>query len=187
MKDNRSLLACGFTFITEAFKVLPLNDAPAFYRPSSRWWRQKRLVLTLESPLVRRHIDAPLQQLIPCVNSSHMCPTANVLWEWDFRFSLRRVWRLLTVFWDVAPCSLSHRLDDGDSKHLWNVGKLLPDYTVQHPRRQPRSYSWNIKCRMWANTNKKTDVSYISNWIYCLCVLCTKCISKFEIPCMRLH
>jgi hypothetical protein len=36
------------------------------------------------------------------------------------------VW-LLTFF---------HRPDDGGSKHLWNVGKLLPDYTAQHPRRQ---------------------------------------------------
>jgi hypothetical protein len=31
--------------------------------------------------------------------------------------------------------------DGGDSEHLWNVGKLLPDYTSQHLRRQPSSYS----------------------------------------------
>jgi hypothetical protein len=49
----------------------------------------------------------------------------------------------MAVFWVVAPCSLvevyqrfrgpcclHHRPDDGDSKDLWNVGKLLPDYTV---------------------------------------------------------
>jgi hypothetical protein len=43
--------------------------------------------------------------------------------------------------------------DDGGSKDLWNVGKLLPDYTKQQPRRQPSSYSppWepqfkNVKC-----------------------------------------
>jgi hypothetical protein len=37
--------------------------------------------------------------------------------------------------------------DDGGSKHLWNVGKLLPDYTAQQPRRQPSSYSppWEFK------------------------------------------
>jgi hypothetical protein len=29
------------------------------------------------------------------------------------------------------------RDDDEGSKHLWNVGKLLPDYTAQQPRRQP--------------------------------------------------
>jgi hypothetical protein len=33
--------------------------------------------------------------------------------------------------------STKHRPDDGGSKHLWNVDKLLPDYTVQQPRRRP--------------------------------------------------
>jgi hypothetical protein len=72
----------------------------------------------------------------------------------------------MTVFWVVAPCSLvevyqrthrpddggskdlwnvgkllTHRPDDGGSKDLWNVGKLLPDYTVLQPRRQSSSYS----------------------------------------------
>jgi hypothetical protein len=35
----------------------------------------------------------------------------------------------IAVFWVVAPCSL----------HLRNVGKLLPDYTAQQPRRQSSS------------------------------------------------
>jgi hypothetical protein len=53
----------------------------------------------------------------------------------------------IAVFWVVAPCSLvevssmSHRPDDGGSKDPWNVGKLLPDYTVLQPRRQQSSYS----------------------------------------------
>jgi hypothetical protein len=34
-----------------------------------------------------------------------------------------------------------HRPDDGGSKNLWNVGKLLPDYTALQPRRQPPLYS----------------------------------------------
>jgi hypothetical protein len=33
-----------------------------------------------------------------------------------------------------------HRPNDGGSKHLWNIGKLLPDYMVLQPRRQPSSY-----------------------------------------------
>jgi hypothetical protein len=64
--------------------------------------------------------------------------------------------RMMAVFWVVAPCSLVEvyrrfRLFaasiiraialDGGSKHIWNVGKLLPDYTEQQPRRQPSSYS----------------------------------------------
>jgi hypothetical protein len=36
---------------------------------------------------------------------------------------------------------LTHCPDDGDSKHLWNISKLLPNYTVQQPRRQPYSSS----------------------------------------------
>jgi hypothetical protein len=39
------------------------------------------------------------------------------------------------VFWVAA----THRPDDGGSKDLWNVGKLLPDYTALQPRRQPSS------------------------------------------------
>jgi hypothetical protein len=35
-----------------------------------------------------------------------------------------------------GACCLHHR-----SKHLRNVGKLLPDYTALQPRRQPPSYS----------------------------------------------
>jgi hypothetical protein len=62
---------------------------------------------------------------------------------------LRQVncWRWLTVFCDVAPCSLveiyrrfrGHDPDDGGSKHLWNVDKLIPDYRALQPRRQPSS------------------------------------------------
>jgi hypothetical protein len=44
----------------------------------------------------------------------------------------------MTVFWDIAPCD---RPDDGGSMHLWNVGKLLPDYTAYYPRRQSSLYS----------------------------------------------
>jgi hypothetical protein len=44
----------------------------------------------------------------------------------------------MAMFWVVAPCILAG-LVDGDSKHFLNVGKLLADYTAQHPRRQPSS------------------------------------------------
>jgi hypothetical protein len=45
----------------------------------------------------------------------------------------------MAVFWVVAPCSL---VED-----LWNVGKLLPDYRVLQPRRQPSS-SGQRSCRL---------------------------------------
>jgi hypothetical protein len=42
---------------------------------------------------------------------------------------------------DVSEVLALHRPptnspDDGDGKHLWNVVKILPDCTVQQPRRQ---------------------------------------------------
>jgi hypothetical protein len=46
-------------------------------------------------------------------------------------------------------CLLGH---DGGNKRLWNVGKLLPDYRVQQPRRQLSSWqiivAIHMKCRM---------------------------------------
>jgi hypothetical protein len=44
-----------------------------------------------------------------------------------------------------ACCLHHHRPDDGGSKYLWNVGKLLPDYTAQHPRRHIQK--WFCPCR----------------------------------------
>jgi hypothetical protein len=62
----------------------------------------------------------------------------------------------MAVFWVLAPrslvevyqrfrgsCCLHHQgdddPDDGGSKYLWNVGKLLPDYMALQPRRRPCS------------------------------------------------
>jgi hypothetical protein len=75
------------------------------------------------------------------------------------RFQILKAARMKIVFWVVALCNLveftdvlealavsiiramSNRPDDGGSKHLSNVGKLLPDYTAQQPRRQSSSFS----------------------------------------------
>jgi hypothetical protein len=55
----------------------------------------------------------------------------------------------MAVFWVVAPCSqveVYHRLRGPCCLHhqglkgLWNVGKLLPDYTALQSRRQPSSF-----------------------------------------------
>jgi hypothetical protein len=76
-----------------------------------------------------------------------------------FRFSWRRVWRWLSsellrcVVWqkitdvlEVLAASIIRAMSNhGGSKNLWNVGKHLPDYTAQQPRRQPSSFletSW---------------------------------------------
>jgi hypothetical protein len=82
-------------------------------------------------------------------------------------------WRFITmkmaVFWDVTPCSLvdtdqcfrgsyclhhhggvTHHPDYGGSKLLWNGSQYLQGYTVQHPRRQPSSYSslWELETHL---------------------------------------
>jgi hypothetical protein len=68
----------------------------------------------------------------------------------------------VSVFWNVAQGSLLeiyccyrgatyclyHCPDDGGSKHLWNIGQLLPDCIAQHSRRQWSLYSslWELQC-----------------------------------------
>jgi hypothetical protein len=47
----------------------------------------------------------------------------------------------LTWRWLSSGLTTMTHSPDGGSMHLWNVGKLLRDYTAQHPRRQPSSYS----------------------------------------------
>jgi hypothetical protein len=47
--------------------------------------------------------------------------------EWKKKELMKTDW--LTVFWDVAPCSLveTDSPDDGGSKRLWNIGQFQPD------------------------------------------------------------
>jgi hypothetical protein len=74
----------------------------------------------------------------------------------------------MTVFWDVAPCNLikdyrrfrdayclHYRLDDAGRKYLWNVGKLLPFFTAQHPRRQSFkcNFDWMHFCEEWGTSS----------------------------------
>jgi hypothetical protein len=45
---------------------------------------------------------------------------------------------LVQVYWLFrGACCLHYQCDE--FTHLWNDGKLVPDYTVQQPRRQPSS------------------------------------------------
>lgn len=37
---------------------------------------------------------------------------------------------------EVLAVSITYDPDDGGSKHVLNVGRLLPDYTVPHPKTQ---------------------------------------------------
>jgi hypothetical protein len=68
------------------------------------------------------------------------------------------------------------RHDDRGSKDLWNVGKLLPDYTALQPGRQPSSYSppWepqiltktsplnNLQINLVASNSARSEQNYNS-------------------------
>jgi hypothetical protein len=78
----------------------------------------------------------------------------------------------------VLTTASTHRLDDGGSKHLRNVGKLLPDYTAQQSSRQRSSCSlpWepDISLKTWDRTvGTAVEIragylgdSSINRWIY---------------------
>jgi hypothetical protein len=94
--------------------------------------------------------------IIMFTRAGHGTPSWTNLIQVGFEV-LTAVRTKMAVLWVVEPCSLvevyqrirgpcclhhqGDRRDDGGSKDLWNVGKLLPDYTVLQPRRQPSSYS----------------------------------------------
>jgi hypothetical protein len=82
----------------------------------------------------------------------HSVPARVTQGKFRIRFEVLMVWiRRWLVFWVVAPCSLvevclrfrgpCYLHQQGDeawgNKDLWNVGKLLPDYTALQPTRQP--------------------------------------------------
>jgi hypothetical protein len=54
-------------------------------------------------------------------------------------------------------------LDDGGSKHLWQVSQYLPDYTVQQPRRQSSSWlripavQYRLRQQMQLLARRKTN------------------------------
>jgi hypothetical protein len=82
----------------------------------------------------------------------HSAASANQIttFDWLIITDKFRVCRWLSsglqrrVVWYKFP-DVSHVLGSsnirGKCKHIWNVGKLTPDYTEQRPRRRPSSYS----------------------------------------------
>jgi hypothetical protein len=104
-----------------------------------------------------------LSALYPCLlHVKPICPSHVFSWSGEkITKETNQIWSehgkmKIAVFWVVSLCSLvevyqcfrgpccfnmTHCPVDGGSKDLWNVGKLLPDYTALQPRRQPSSYS----------------------------------------------
>jgi hypothetical protein len=89
---------------------------------------------------------------------SFLLPVSDATFIFIFHYSLRcqvltEASTKMTIFWDYASCTLveiyqcfrgAHCLsyegdctDDGGSKLLWNISKLLPHYMVQQSRWQP--------------------------------------------------
>jgi hypothetical protein len=56
--------------------------------------------------------------------------------------------------------------DDGGSKDLWNVGKILPDYMAQQPRRQPSSYLLVFPRRRLFAVGKHSNTGIELNYYY---------------------
>jgi hypothetical protein len=84
----------------------------------------------------------------------------------------------MTVLGDIAPCSLveiewrfrgayclHHQGNDGGSKHLSNVGKLLPDYTAQQPRRQP-SWRWDSSSYYWVTERRLKHLNELERRLF---------------------
>jgi hypothetical protein len=59
------------------------------------------------------------------------------LCQWASQDSAWTLWFLYLK--PISHTQLSHWPVNRGSKHLQNVSKLLPDYTMQHPKRQPSS------------------------------------------------
>jgi hypothetical protein len=79
----------------------------------------------------------------------------------------------IAVFWVVAPCSLvevyqliTHRPDDGGSKDLWNVGKLLPDYMVLQPEDSNLQPHHTLECDelAWSLEADHTESTILSRY-----------------------
>jgi hypothetical protein len=118
------------------------------------WWSTGTAeVLYFETRWIHcKLLCMPLPTLLLTV--SYLCALGNISQKQPKLNEIGRcLWMKMADFWDVAPrslvevygrfrgiCCLHHQGDDdGGSKDLWNVGKLLPDYTVLQPRRQQSS------------------------------------------------
>lgn len=144
------------TFLTR-FKYLIISRSVSFTPGYEFGWPQSRLgpVLMLEI----ESLDCILTELwCGYINWFELAqgrvqsrPAVNV--RMVLRFQLfTAACMAVTVIWDVAPCSLvvyrrfrddwclhhqgDQDPDDVNSKHLCNVGKLIPEYTAYHHKRQ---------------------------------------------------
>jgi hypothetical protein len=65
----------------------------------------------------------------------------------------------------------------GGSKHVWNVRKLLPDYSAQHPRRQPSSYSSSWEPEI--SSDRRIIIFFLITTLY-FCIYCYRGTALFS-------
>jgi hypothetical protein len=97
-------------------------------------------VITVINKFVKTHQYT--RNLYHGKSSVNVKPYTSVWTAWNFAFT--DTTQLLEDGSFVGYCSVQSSKvcrRFGGSKHLWNDGKLLPDYTAQQPSRQPCSYS----------------------------------------------
>jgi hypothetical protein len=51
-------------------------------------------------------------------------------------FQILALWSFTNISLEATNSKLIYVADDGDSKHLRNVGKILPDYRMQQSGRE---------------------------------------------------
>jgi hypothetical protein len=123
---------CGFI-------KFPIISSCSVYFPSNQ-------ILAIHTLLLRQ------PSRVRCYYHPYYCQHSSNMQN---LITLKSKYRIkMAVFWVTVPCSLVevyrrfrgtcylHHQGDDDwgSKHHWNVGKLLPDYTAQQLRIQSSSY-----------------------------------------------
>jgi hypothetical protein len=119
-------------------------------KPSVSSLKSASSFLFVSSLYKHHHEELTWEVTIPfdCVRSKSV--TRSFLFQAQVCLPLKRYTIVLkTVFWDATPCSLAEirrrfrviSPDYGGSHHLWDFDKFPWDYTIQHRKRQPSSYS----------------------------------------------
>jgi hypothetical protein len=101
-------------FVVGSESAFFANTSSVFLCHSSfDWWSTRCL-------LDRAYLPVRCQNLGPWLPARGLSPSKK---------------QVLMPVSDYSVLSELSTPDDGGSNHLWNVGKLLPDYMAQHPRR----------------------------------------------------
>jgi hypothetical protein len=132
MLDYFAVLNAQIQLLHKIPKILSLSSKYKF-----NYWKNATLSSnfagSLKLPWVSTYCTCQVSSLYQC-HRTGSCMKMAVFWVVASS-------SLAEVYWRVRSSCCLHQGVDGGSNNFWNVGKLLPDYISQHPRRQPSSYS----------------------------------------------